>query len=129
MPHVMPMCSITYGIFSFPQCSTECGSGSQQRAVVCLMKSDEGFNVMPPYECSSLDKPLNQQSCHLKPCGAMWYHTDWSAVSNCTSTCPHSQEKTHTHAFMWSCEIHSLESVIEERESVVCTVFSVPAVF
>uniref|UniRef100_A0A674AXD1 Thrombospondin type 1 domain containing 4 n=1 Tax=Salmo trutta TaxID=8032 RepID=A0A674AXD1_SALTR len=63
------------------QCSTECGSGSQQRAVVCLMKSDEGFNVMPPYECSSLDKPLNQQSCHLKPCGAMWYHTDWSACS------------------------------------------------
>uniref|UniRef100_A0A673Y640 Thrombospondin type 1 domain containing 4 n=1 Tax=Salmo trutta TaxID=8032 RepID=A0A673Y640_SALTR len=66
------------------QCSTECGSGSQQRAVVCLMKSDEGFNVMPPYECSSLDKPLNQQSCHLKPCGAMWYHTDWSA---CSKTC------------------------------------------
>ncbi|XP_064838017.1 thrombospondin type-1 domain-containing protein 4-like isoform X1 [Oncorhynchus masou masou] len=66
------------------QCSTECGSGSQQRAVVCLMKTDEGFNVMPPYECSSLDKPLNQQSCHLKPCGAMWYHTDWSA---CSKTC------------------------------------------
>ncbi|XP_055777466.1 thrombospondin type-1 domain-containing protein 4-like [Salvelinus fontinalis] len=66
------------------QCSTECGLGSQQRAVVCLMKSDEGFNVMPPYECSSLDKPLNQQSCHLKPCGAMWYHTDWSA---CSKTC------------------------------------------
>uniref|UniRef100_A0A4W5NCB8 Thrombospondin type 1 domain containing 4 n=1 Tax=Hucho hucho TaxID=62062 RepID=A0A4W5NCB8_9TELE len=65
-------------------CSTECGSGSQQRAVVCLMKSDEGFNVMPPYECSSLDKPLNQQSCHLKSCGAMWYHTDWSA---CSKTC------------------------------------------
>uniref|UniRef100_A0A8C8F6Y9 PLAC domain-containing protein n=1 Tax=Oncorhynchus tshawytscha TaxID=74940 RepID=A0A8C8F6Y9_ONCTS len=66
------------------QCSTECGSGSQQRAVVCLMKSDEGFNVMPPYECSSLDKPLNQQSCHLKSCGAKWYHTDWSA---CSKTC------------------------------------------
>nr|XP_029497595.1 thrombospondin type-1 domain-containing protein 4-like [Oncorhynchus nerka] len=66
------------------QCSTECGSGSQQRAVVCLMKTDEGFNVMPPYECSSLDKPLNQQSCNLKSCGAKWYHTDWSA---CSKTC------------------------------------------
>ncbi|XP_045071767.1 thrombospondin type-1 domain-containing protein 4-like isoform X2 [Coregonus clupeaformis] len=66
------------------QCSAECGSGSQQRAVVCLMKSEEGFNVMPPYECSSLDKPLNQQSCHLKSCGAKWYHTDWSA---CSKTC------------------------------------------
>ncbi|XP_034436976.1 thrombospondin type-1 domain-containing protein 4-like isoform X1 [Hippoglossus hippoglossus] len=66
------------------QCSAECGAGSQQRSVVCLMRSDEGFNVMPPYECSSLDRPLSQQSCNLKDCGAKWYHTDWSA---CSKTC------------------------------------------
>ncbi len=63
------------------QCSAECGAGSQQRSVVCLMKSDEGFTIMPPYECSSLERPLSQQSCNLKTCGAKWYHTDWSAVS------------------------------------------------
>ncbi|KAM3625672.1 uncharacterized protein V6R79_015909 [Siganus canaliculatus] len=66
------------------QCSAECGAGSQQRSVVCLMQSDEGFSVMPPYECSSLEKPLSQQSCSLKACGAKWYHTDWSA---CSKTC------------------------------------------
>ncbi|XP_063335441.1 thrombospondin type-1 domain-containing protein 4-like isoform X1 [Pelmatolapia mariae] len=66
------------------QCSAECGTGTQQRSVVCLMKSNEGFTVMPPYECSSLDKPLSQQSCSLKACGAKWYHTDWSA---CSKTC------------------------------------------
>ncbi|XP_076851146.1 thrombospondin type-1 domain-containing protein 4-like isoform X2 [Brachyhypopomus gauderio] len=66
------------------QCSAECGTGSQQRAVVCLMRSDEGFTVVPPYECSSLDKPLSQQSCHTKACGAKWYHTDWST---CSKTC------------------------------------------
>ncbi|XP_031704205.1 thrombospondin type-1 domain-containing protein 4 [Anarrhichthys ocellatus] len=66
------------------QCSAECGAGSQQRSVVCLMKSDEGFAIMPPYECSSLDRPLGQQSCNLKACGAKWYHTDWSA---CSKTC------------------------------------------
>uniref|UniRef100_A0AAX7T0L4 PLAC domain-containing protein n=1 Tax=Astatotilapia calliptera TaxID=8154 RepID=A0AAX7T0L4_ASTCA len=66
------------------QCSAECGTGTQQRSVVCLMKSNEGFTVMPPYECSSLDKPLRQQSCSLKACGAKWYHTDWSA---CSKTC------------------------------------------
>ncbi|XP_072236245.1 thrombospondin type-1 domain-containing protein 4-like [Leuresthes tenuis] len=66
------------------QCSAECGSGSQQRSVACLMKSEEGLKVMPPYECSSLDRPLSQQSCHLKACGAKWYHTDWSA---CSKTC------------------------------------------
>ncbi|XP_034382984.1 thrombospondin type-1 domain-containing protein 4-like [Cyclopterus lumpus] len=71
--------------FSGPwsQCSAECGAGSQQRSVVCL-KSDEGFVIMPPYECSSLDRPLGQQSCNLKACGAKWYHTDWSA---CSKTC------------------------------------------
>ncbi|XP_013881562.1 thrombospondin type-1 domain-containing protein 4 isoform X2 [Austrofundulus limnaeus] len=66
------------------QCSAECGPGSQQRSVVCLMKSDEGITVMPPYECSSLNRPLSQQSCNLKACGAKWYHTDWSA---CSKTC------------------------------------------
>ncbi|KAM6979983.1 thrombospondin type-1 domain-containing protein 4 [Aplochiton taeniatus] len=63
------------------QCSAECGAGSQQREVVCLMKSEEGHSVMPHYECSSLERPLRQQSCHLKACGAKWYHTDWSACS------------------------------------------------
>lgn len=62
------------------QCSAECGPGSQQRSVVCLMRSDEGFTVMQPYECSSLERPLSQQSCNLKACGAKWYHTDWSGV-------------------------------------------------
>ncbi|CAM9102852.1 unnamed protein product [Lampetra planeri] len=66
------------------QCSAECGAGSQQRSVVCLMRSDQGFTIMPPYECSSLERPLSQQSCNLKACGAKWYHTDWSA---CSKTC------------------------------------------
>lgn len=63
------------------QCSAECGAGLQQRSVVCLMKTEEGFTVMPPYECSSLERPLSQQSCNQNSCGAKWYHTDWSGVS------------------------------------------------
>ncbi|MCJ8733106.1 hypothetical protein PDJAM_G00219270 [Pangasius djambal] len=66
------------------QCSAECGTGSQQRTVVCMMKSDDSYAVMPLYECSSLDKPLSQQSCTVKACGAKWYYTDWSA---CSKTC------------------------------------------
>ncbi|XP_061077229.1 thrombospondin type-1 domain-containing protein 4-like [Conger conger] len=66
------------------QCSAECGMGNQQRQVVCLMKSEEGHAVLPPYECSSLDRPSSQQNCQLKACGAKWYHTDWSA---CSKTC------------------------------------------
>lgn len=74
------MCNWLHMVF-VAQCSAECGAGSQQRSVVCLMKSDEGFTVMPLYECSSLERPLSQQSCNLKACGAKWYHTDWSGVS------------------------------------------------
>nr|XP_057944637.1 thrombospondin type-1 domain-containing protein 4-like [Doryrhamphus excisus] len=66
------------------QCSAECGAGSQQRSVVCLMTSHDGFTVAPQYECSSLERPLSQQSCNVKACGAKWYYTDWSA---CSKTC------------------------------------------
>ncbi|KAI5623766.1 thrombospondin type-1 domain-containing protein 4-like isoform X1, partial [Silurus asotus] len=66
------------------QCSAECGVGRQQRTVLCMMKSDDTYAVMPLYECSSLDKPLSQQSCTVKACGAKWYYTDWSA---CSKTC------------------------------------------
>ncbi|XP_063044292.1 thrombospondin type-1 domain-containing protein 4 [Engraulis encrasicolus] len=66
------------------ECSMDCGRGTQQRQVTCLMSSDGGFTVMPVYECSSLDKPLSQQSCQIKACGAKWYYTDWSA---CSKTC------------------------------------------
>ncbi|CAM4584690.1 unnamed protein product [Leuciscus chuanchicus] len=63
------------------QCSAECGVGSQHRAVVCLMSSDEGFSVMPAFECSSLDRPISQKNCFIKTCAAKWFHTDWSACS------------------------------------------------
>ncbi|KAK0132149.1 Thrombospondin type-1 domain-containing protein 4 [Merluccius polli] len=76
--------SIEWFTGPWSQCSAECGAGSQQRAVVCLMKADEGYSAVAPYECSSLDRPLGQQSCHLQACGAKWYHTDWSA---CSKTC------------------------------------------
>nr|XP_049574985.1 thrombospondin type-1 domain-containing protein 4 isoform X2 [Syngnathus scovelli]XP_049574987.1 thrombospondin type-1 domain-containing protein 4 isoform X2 [Syngnathus scovelli] len=66
------------------QCSAECGVGKQQRAVVCLTRSSDAIAVAPQYECSSLEKPLSQQSCNVKACGVKWYYTDWSA---CSKTC------------------------------------------
>ncbi|XP_056099929.1 thrombospondin type-1 domain-containing protein 4-like [Rhinichthys klamathensis goyatoka] len=66
------------------QCSAECGVGSQHRAVVCLMSSDEGFSVMPAFECSSLDRPISQKNCFVKTCAAKWFHTEWS---ECSKSC------------------------------------------
>lgn len=66
---------------SLIQCSTECGSGTQQREVICVRKTEGNFDVLNPYECSYLEKPPSQQSCYLKPCGSKWFHTEWSTVS------------------------------------------------
>ncbi|XP_059514409.1 thrombospondin type-1 domain-containing protein 4 isoform X2 [Myotis daubentonii] len=66
---------------SWSQCSIECGSGTQQREVICVRKNADTFEVLDPYECSFLEKPPSQQSCHLKPCGAKWFNTEWSMCS------------------------------------------------
>ncbi|XP_025328078.1 thrombospondin type-1 domain-containing protein 4 isoform X1 [Canis lupus dingo] len=66
---------------SWSQCSVECGSGTQQREVICVRKNTDTFEVLDPYECSFLEKPPSQQSCHLKPCGAKWFNTEWSMCS------------------------------------------------
>ncbi|KAM7039450.1 thrombospondin type-1 domain-containing protein 4 isoform 1-T1 [Acridotheres tristis] len=66
---------------SWTQCSTECGSGTQQREVICVRKTEGNFDVLNPYECSYLEKPPSQQSCYLKPCGSKWFHTEWSTCS------------------------------------------------
>lgn len=66
---------------SWSQCSVECGSGTQQREVICVRKNADTFEVLDPYECSFLEKPPSQQACHLKPCGAKWFSTEWSMCS------------------------------------------------
>ncbi|KAF6352568.1 thrombospondin type 1 domain containing 4 [Rhinolophus ferrumequinum] len=66
---------------SWSQCSIECGSGTQQREVICVRKNADTFEVLDPYDCSFLERPPSQQSCHLKPCGAKWFNTEWSMCS------------------------------------------------
>lgn len=69
---------------SWNQCSVECGSGTQQREVICVRKTADSFTVAKPYDCSYLERPASQQPCYLKPCGAKWFHTEWST---CSKTC------------------------------------------
>lgn len=63
------------------QCSVECGPGTQQREVICVRKNADAFEVLEPYACAFLERPLSRQPCHLKPCGATWFSTEWSMVS------------------------------------------------
>nr|XP_003227484.1 PREDICTED: thrombospondin type-1 domain-containing protein 4 [Anolis carolinensis] len=66
---------------SWSQCSMECGSGTQQREVLCVRKTENSFELLDPYECSFLERPPGQQTCYLKPCGAKWFSTEWSTCS------------------------------------------------
>ncbi|XP_015266611.1 PREDICTED: thrombospondin type-1 domain-containing protein 4-like [Gekko japonicus] len=66
---------------SWSQCSVECGSGTQQREVICIRKTESSFEMLNPYECSYLERPPSQQNCDLKPCGAKWFSTEWSTCS------------------------------------------------
>uniref|UniRef100_UPI00398E87E1 thrombospondin type-1 domain-containing protein 4-like isoform X3 n=1 Tax=Pristiophorus japonicus TaxID=55135 RepID=UPI00398E87E1 len=63
------------------QCSTECSNGTQYRDVICIRKTQDNFAVVNSYECAALNRPPTQQSCYLKPCGAKWFYTEWSACS------------------------------------------------
>ncbi|XP_078055929.1 thrombospondin type-1 domain-containing protein 4-like [Mustelus asterias] len=63
------------------QCSTECNNGTQYRDVICIRKTQDNFTTVNSYECAALNRPLTQQSCYLKPCGAKWFHTEWSTCS------------------------------------------------
>ncbi|XP_048225021.1 thrombospondin type-1 domain-containing protein 4 [Perognathus longimembris pacificus] len=69
---------------SWSQCSVECGSGVQQREVICVRKDEAAFAVLDPHACSSLERPPRQQPCRRQPCGAAWFSTEWSV---CSKTC------------------------------------------
>lgn len=66
---------------SWSQCSVECGPGTQQREVICVRKNAGSFEVLEPFACSFLERPASRQACHLKPCGATWFSTEWSVCS------------------------------------------------
>ncbi|XP_072837751.2 thrombospondin type-1 domain-containing protein 4 isoform X1 [Pogona vitticeps] len=66
---------------SWSQCSMECGSGTQQREVLCIRKTENSFDLLSPYDCAFLERPPSQQTCYLKPCGAKWFSTEWSTCS------------------------------------------------
>ncbi|XP_062820876.1 ADAMTS-like protein 4 isoform X2 [Anolis carolinensis] len=62
-------------------CSSDCGTGTQRRDVVCLSKLGADYNVSEASECAHLEKPPSLQPCHGTECEARWYNTAWSACS------------------------------------------------
>lgn len=63
------------------QCSSECGSGTQHRDIICVSKLGAEFNVTSPSNCSHLPRPPALQPCQGQACEDKWFSTLWSPCS------------------------------------------------
>lgn len=81
-PGELPLLTEEWSLFpSFTQCSSECGSGTQHRDIICVSKLGTKFNVTSPSNCSHLPRPPALQPCQGQACEDQWFSTLWSPVS------------------------------------------------
>ncbi|KAM6219031.1 ADAMTS-like protein 4 [Rhynchocyon petersi] len=76
-------CEVTWCWYTGPwgECSSECGSGTQRRDVICVSKLGTEFNVTSPSNCSHLPRPPALQPCQGQGCQDRWFSTPWSPCS------------------------------------------------
>lgn len=76
-------CEVSWCWYTGPwaECSSECGSGTQRRDVICVSKLGTEFNVTSPSNCSHLPRPPALQPCQGQDCQDRWFSTPWSPCS------------------------------------------------
>ncbi|XP_030896700.1 ADAMTS-like protein 4 [Leptonychotes weddellii] len=76
-------CERTWCWYTGPwaECSSECGSGTQRRDIICVSKLGTEFNVTSPSNCSHLPRPPALQPCQGQDCQDRWFSTPWSPCS------------------------------------------------
>lgn len=78
---VIPVLPLSHPALPLYQCSSECGSGTQRRDIICVSKLGTEFNVTSPSNCSHLPRPPALQPCQGQDCQDRWFSTPWSPVS------------------------------------------------
>ncbi|XP_056022743.1 thrombospondin type-1 domain-containing protein 4-like isoform X2 [Ostrea edulis] len=68
------------------ECTSTCGSGVQERYVICVKKLDKKlFTIVGKENCRGRDKPETKRACgELPPCQPEWFMTPWS---KCSASC------------------------------------------
>uniref|UniRef100_A0A8W8I7F3 PLAC domain-containing protein n=1 Tax=Magallana gigas TaxID=29159 RepID=A0A8W8I7F3_MAGGI len=68
------------------ECSSTCGSGVQERSVICVKKLDKKlFTIVGKENCRGRDKPEMERPCEqLPPCQPQWFMTPWT---QCSASC------------------------------------------
>lgn len=76
-------CERTWRWYTGPwaECSSDCGSGTQRRDVICVSKLGTDFNVTSPSHCSHLPRPPTLQPCQGQACQDRWFSTPWGPCS------------------------------------------------
>ncbi|XP_075417434.1 ADAMTS-like protein 4 [Tenrec ecaudatus] len=76
-------CEVKWCWYTGPwsECSSECGSGTQRRDIICVSKLGTEFNVTSPSNCSHLPRPPALQPCQGRGCQDRWFSTPWSLCS------------------------------------------------
>uniref|UniRef100_A0A2K6TVA8 ADAMTS like 4 n=1 Tax=Saimiri boliviensis boliviensis TaxID=39432 RepID=A0A2K6TVA8_SAIBB len=76
-------CERTWRWYTGPwgECSSECGSGTQRRDIICVSKLGTEFNVTSLSNCSHLPRPPSLQPCQGQACQDRWFSTPWSPCS------------------------------------------------
>ncbi|XP_013366871.1 PREDICTED: ADAMTS-like protein 4 isoform X1 [Chinchilla lanigera] len=76
-------CERTWCWYTGPwaECSSECGSGTQHRDVICVSKLGAEFHVTSPSNCSHLRRPPALQPCEGQACRDQWFSAPWSPCS------------------------------------------------
>ncbi|XP_059885373.1 ADAMTS-like protein 4 isoform X5 [Delphinus delphis] len=84
-------CEVTWCWYTGPwaECSSECGSGTQRRDIICVSKLGTEFNVTSPSNCSHLPRPPALQPCQGQDCQDRWFSTPWSPLGSpqCSRSC------------------------------------------
>ncbi|XP_007531647.1 ADAMTS-like protein 4 isoform X2 [Erinaceus europaeus] len=76
-------CERTWHWYAGPwsECSSECGSGTQRRDIICVAKLGTEFNVTASESCAHLSRPSTLQPCQGQDCRDRWFSTPWSTCS------------------------------------------------
>nr|XP_045375153.1 ADAMTS-like protein 4 isoform X1 [Camelus bactrianus]XP_045375154.1 ADAMTS-like protein 4 isoform X1 [Camelus bactrianus] len=84
-------CEMTWCWYTGPwaECSSECGSGTRRRDIICVSKLGAEFNVTSPSNCSHLPRPPALQPCQGQDCQDRWFSTPWSPLGSpqCSRSC------------------------------------------
>jgi len=65
------------------QCSARCGTGLQNRRVVCAQQERETLRILSDKECDPMLKMSQQQPCNGTDCRGDWFTGPYGKVSSC----------------------------------------------